>query len=220
MEDDTAAWEGWDVESNSSDDSGDSGSWHDVESDGDEAFDVSDSNDESLEKTNKGKGKAIRQKGGEVKEDVEMKDEAPRVSTLATTKVSLRSKTPEYVMTSGFRFSLLPTLPCYRNFGSKPHGEPSKEAADRAPNARSRCSKHKRKPLLFQLLTTKTLLRLSSLSPRSLVCKRRKKPTMKSGWRRSRKDEKAGRSLGATRGRRGRLRRAVRQTVKSGGINR
>ena len=84
MEDDEAAWEGWDMESNSSDDSG---SWHDVESDGEKVFDVGDSDDESPKKTDKGKGETMGQQGGEEKEDVEMKDEAPRVSTLATTKV-------------------------------------------------------------------------------------------------------------------------------------
>jgi protein SDA1 len=92
MEDDGAAWEGWDVESNSSDDSDDSGSWNNVESDGEEAFDVSDSDDESPKRTDKGKGKAIGQQSGKEKEDVEMKDEAPRVSTLATTKVRPTSR--------------------------------------------------------------------------------------------------------------------------------
>jgi len=95
MENDEAAWDGWDVESNQSDDSDDSGSWHDIKSDGEEAFDVSDSDNESPKKTDEGKGKAVDQKGGEEKEDVEMKDEAPRVSTLATTKVSPSSKLPE-----------------------------------------------------------------------------------------------------------------------------
>jgi protein SDA1 len=78
-----AAWEGWDVESNSSDDSR---SWHDVESDGEKEFDVSDSDNESPKRSDKGKGKAIGHQEGEGKEDVEMKDEAPRLSTLATTK--------------------------------------------------------------------------------------------------------------------------------------
>jgi len=78
MEDDEAAWEGWDVESNSSHDSG---SWHDVESDGEKEFDVSDSDNESPNRTDKGKEKVTGRQ-----EDVEMKDEAPRVSTLATTK--------------------------------------------------------------------------------------------------------------------------------------
>lgn len=86
MEDDEAAWEGWDMESNSSDDSG-SGSWHDIESDGEKVFDVGNSDDESPKKTDKGQGEAMGQQEGEEKEDVEMKDEAPRVSILATTKV-------------------------------------------------------------------------------------------------------------------------------------
>jgi len=90
MEDEEAAWEGWDVESNSSDDSDDCGSWHNVESDGGEAFDVSD-DDESPKRTEK--GNAVQE--GEEKEDVEMKDEAPRVSTLATTKVGPTSKLRE-----------------------------------------------------------------------------------------------------------------------------
>jgi protein SDA1 len=95
MEDEEAAWEGWDVESNSPDDSDDSTSWHNVESDGGEAFDVSDIDDEPPKKTDKGKGEAMEQKGSEEKEDVEMKDGVPRVSTLATTKVSPTSQSPK-----------------------------------------------------------------------------------------------------------------------------
>jgi len=90
-----AAWEGWDMESNSSDDSDDSGSWHDVESDGKRAFDISDSDDEPPNKPDKGKKKAVEQRDGEEKEDIEMKDEIPRVSVLATSKVSPTSKLPK-----------------------------------------------------------------------------------------------------------------------------
>ena len=93
MEDDEAAWEGWYVESNTSDDSG---SWHDVQSDAEEAFDVSDSDDKSSKRTGNGKGNATEQKGVDEQEDIEMKDEAPRISTLATTKVSATSQFPEY----------------------------------------------------------------------------------------------------------------------------
>ena len=92
MEDEEAAWNGWDLESNSSDDSDDSGSWHDVESDGEEAFNVGDSDDESPKGVDKRREKDIGRQGGEEKEDVEMTDEAPRVSTLVTTKVSPNSE--------------------------------------------------------------------------------------------------------------------------------
>jgi protein SDA1 len=73
-EDDENAWEGWELESESSDHSSDSGGWIDVESDGDH-LNISDSEDE--DKKNIGKPAA---------------NEAPptetnRTSTLATTKV-------------------------------------------------------------------------------------------------------------------------------------
>ncbi len=92
---DEAAWKGWDLESNSSGDSDDSGLWHDVESDGEEAFDVSDSDDESPKGVNTGRAKAIGRQGGDEREDVEMTDEAPRVSTLVTTKVGPKSELHE-----------------------------------------------------------------------------------------------------------------------------
>ena len=90
--DDEAAWGGWDVESNSSGESDDSTSWHDVESDGEGAFDVSDSDDESPKGADKGTRKAKGQQEGEEKEDVEMIDLAPRASTLVTTKVGTTSE--------------------------------------------------------------------------------------------------------------------------------
>ena len=93
---DEAAWEGWDVESNSSDDSDDSRSWHDVESDGEEGFDVSDIDDESPKGADKGTGKAKGQQEGEEKEDMEMTDEAPRAPTLVTTKVGTTPELHEY----------------------------------------------------------------------------------------------------------------------------
>ena len=52
-EDDEAAWEGWDVESDSSEDS--SEGWIDVDSDSDEDIEVSDSEDEDGKKSKKGK---------------------------------------------------------------------------------------------------------------------------------------------------------------------
>lgn len=82
------------MESDPSGDSDDSRSWHDVQSDDEEAFDVSDS-DHELPKTDKGKRNVIGQEDGEEKEDVEMTDGTPRVSTLATTKVRPSSRLSE-----------------------------------------------------------------------------------------------------------------------------
>lgn len=88
-EDDEAAWDGWDVESDSSDDESSDG-WIDVESDGEDNLEVSDSEDE---------GDSKKDNNGERKEkvmDVDKEDdgdEVPalldpsRISTLATTKV-------------------------------------------------------------------------------------------------------------------------------------
>ena len=99
-EDDEGAWEGWDVESDSSEDS--SEGWIDVDSDSDEDIEVSDSEDEDGKKSKKGKGK------GKGKGKVESEDEdarsgdddnkeetaeeaVQRISTLATTKVCRKS---------------------------------------------------------------------------------------------------------------------------------
>ncbi|OJT14212.1 Protein sda1 [Trametes pubescens] len=90
-EDETAAWEGWDVESDS-DESSDG--WISVESDGDDDLDISDSEDEGdkkHKKKKKGKGKAedeMEEDGEEAsKVEVPEEDAVQRVSSLATTKI-------------------------------------------------------------------------------------------------------------------------------------
>ncbi|ESK96514.1 sda1 family protein [Moniliophthora roreri MCA 2997] len=70
-EDDEAAWNGWDVESDSSEDSDESEGWINVESSDEEFFDVSDSEDEA-------------EKG---KEQPEESAKEAAVSALATTKI-------------------------------------------------------------------------------------------------------------------------------------
>lgn len=87
-EDDEAAWEGWDVESDDSSDESEE-EWINVESDGDD-LDISDSEDEggSKKKANKGQGEdedVDMDNDDEQAED--MKDAPNRISTLATTKV-------------------------------------------------------------------------------------------------------------------------------------
>ncbi|KAH9072189.1 protein required for actin cytoskeleton organization and cell cycle progression [Lactarius deliciosus] len=68
-------WEGWELESASSDDSSDSGGWIDVESDGGDHLSVSDSEDEDK----KSDGKLPPNEGSST--------DANRTSTLATTKI-------------------------------------------------------------------------------------------------------------------------------------
>lgn len=94
-EDDEAAWEGWDVEEDSSDESSDG--WVEVESDSEE-IEISDSEDEGDKKKSKAKGKK------KAEEDAMDEDEHPaepepaepaRVSSLATTKV--RPLAPVYM---------------------------------------------------------------------------------------------------------------------------
>ncbi|KAH9004634.1 protein required for actin cytoskeleton organization and cell cycle progression [Lactarius hatsudake] len=68
-------WEGWELESASSDDSSDSGGWIDVESDGGDHLSVSDSEDEDK----KSVGKLPPNEGSST--------DANRTSTLATTKI-------------------------------------------------------------------------------------------------------------------------------------
>jgi len=80
-EDDEAAWEGWDAESDSSEES--SEGWNDVSSDGEQNFDVSDSDDEKEAKDKKTVGdEDAVEKNGE-----SAVTEGAKVSTLATTKI-------------------------------------------------------------------------------------------------------------------------------------
>ena len=93
-EDDGAAWEGWDVESDSSDESSDG--WIEVDSDSDEDLEISDSEDEDGKATGKAKakGKAKANDGDglegndeSAKQEETVEEAAKRISTLATTKV-------------------------------------------------------------------------------------------------------------------------------------
>ncbi|EPT01810.1 hypothetical protein FOMPIDRAFT_1161029 [Fomitopsis schrenkii] len=83
-EGDEAAWEGWDLESDSSDDSDDGNGWIDVESDGDEDLEISDSEDEGDKRDTKAKGKP---KGDEEAAVPAGEEAAARISSLATTKI-------------------------------------------------------------------------------------------------------------------------------------
>ncbi|EIM80619.1 protein required for actin cytoskeleton organization and cell cycle progression [Stereum hirsutum FP-91666 SS1] len=88
-EDDEAAWEGWDVESDSSDSSSESGDWINVPSDGEDHLSLSDSEDEDGKKKKKNsKGKA---NAGDDDDDDEVPvvaaPEPDRISSLATTKI-------------------------------------------------------------------------------------------------------------------------------------
>lgn len=74
-EDNENAWEGWELESESSDDSSDSGGWIDVESDGGDHLNISDSEDEG------------KKSHGKTAANEALSTEANRTSTLATTKV-------------------------------------------------------------------------------------------------------------------------------------
>src|SRR6266702_1001508 len=74
-EEDEKAWDGWELESESSDDTSDSGGWIDVESDGGDHLSVSDSEDED------------KKSNGKLPENEGPSTEANRTSTLATTKV-------------------------------------------------------------------------------------------------------------------------------------
>ncbi|PIL23698.1 hypothetical protein GSI_13447 [Ganoderma sinense ZZ0214-1] len=95
-EDDEGAWEGWDVESDSSEESSDG--WISVDSDSDADLEVSDSGDEAdkaSKKSKKGKGKqkaSDENSDEEMGENAEETEETPeeavkRISTLATTKI-------------------------------------------------------------------------------------------------------------------------------------
>lgn len=84
-EGDAKAWEGWDVESDSSEESDDS-DWKNVESDGEEAFYVSDSDDEKPKKKKEGDTDVDAEKDDVKTEDAPV-EEGKRISNLATTKV-------------------------------------------------------------------------------------------------------------------------------------
>ena len=87
---DEAAWDGWDVEEDSSE--GESDGWINVESDS-EDLEISDSEDESDKKEKKNKKETKRKKGknddddDDETEDAEKEKEPVRVSSLATAKV-------------------------------------------------------------------------------------------------------------------------------------
>jgi protein SDA1 len=78
---DEKAWQGWDVESDDSSDEESEGGWMNVDSDGDDQFDVSDSEDE--------KKSSLPAKPIEETAETPKEEETKRVSTLATTKVRL-----------------------------------------------------------------------------------------------------------------------------------
>ncbi|KAI0736534.1 SDA1-domain-containing protein [Fomitopsis betulina] len=86
-EGDEAAWEGWDLESDSSEDDSDddASGWIDVGSDGPDDLEISDSEDEGNKKDKKGESKAK----GDEETAVPAADEsvAARISSLATTKI-------------------------------------------------------------------------------------------------------------------------------------
>lgn len=78
-EEEDEAWEGWEIGSESSDDSSDSGGWIDIESDGEDHLNVSDSDAED------GKN------GDKLRKDDGSPGDVNRTSTLATTKVCGRA---------------------------------------------------------------------------------------------------------------------------------
>lgn len=95
-EDDEAAWEGWDVESDSSDSSSESGDWINVPSDGEDHLSLSDSEDEDGKKKKKNsKGKANAD-DDEDEEPIAAAPEPDRISSLATTKVNTSASLSTY----------------------------------------------------------------------------------------------------------------------------
>lgn len=83
-EDDEAAWEGWDVESE--EDSSDSGDWKDVSDDDDDIM-ISDSDDEKPKKT-KSEPTIEAAESAPTPASVGVSEASTRISTLATTKVT------------------------------------------------------------------------------------------------------------------------------------
>lgn len=98
-EGDEAAWQGWDVESDSSGDSSGSEDWINVDDDNDSDLEVSDSDDEGQEKK------------------PPVADDAPaRQSTLATTKACITLdlfRVTFFLTHIHSRFSLQPILLCF-----------------------------------------------------------------------------------------------------------
>jgi protein SDA1 len=82
-EGDEDAWEGWDVESDSSSESGSEG-WMDVDSDGEDNLEISDSEDED-----RNTSKRRRENPDEHQHKVQEASDENRVSVLATTKVGV-----------------------------------------------------------------------------------------------------------------------------------
>jgi protein SDA1 len=84
-DDDQNGWEGWDIASDDSSEDESENGWINVESDGEEAFDMSDSEDESMKKK-ESLGPVVSQ------QSETSNQQEKRISTLATTKVRNRSQ--------------------------------------------------------------------------------------------------------------------------------
>jgi protein SDA1 len=84
-DDDENGWEGWDIASDDSSEDESENGWINVESDGEEAFDMSDSEDESMKKKEL-LGPVVSQ------QSETSNQQEKRISTLATTKVCNRSQ--------------------------------------------------------------------------------------------------------------------------------
>ena len=84
-DDDEKGWDGWDVESDDSSEESSDGGWMNVDSDDNEGFDVSDSEDDKMAKV---VADPVLEKEGATP-DAATTGEVKRVSTLATTKVHI-----------------------------------------------------------------------------------------------------------------------------------
>jgi SDA1 len=96
-DDDEKGWGDWDVESDDSSEESSDGGWMNVDSDDNEGFDVSDSDDDKMVKA---VAESVLEKEGATP-DAATTGEVKRVSTLATTKVHISCIRCLYVDKSG-----------------------------------------------------------------------------------------------------------------------
>ena len=215
-EDDEAAWEGWDVETDSSEESSDG--WISVDSDSDSDLEISDSEDEGDKKAKrKGKGKAKDAEEESDDEEGEEKQETAeeavkRISTLATTKACPLDTRLLLLSSSRLpsRSSRLQTSLSSTTFASKQRTRPS-NAAEGVPRSGSSPLSSLRRSLSSPPRTGTSRTRSSPRTTSSARARKRKLITP-SVLPRSRRVARVARSMARSRGRRTRPPRAARQT--------
>lgn len=195
-DDDESKWEGWDVETDSSD-SSDEEDWINVDSDDNDIV-VTDS--EGEEKP--------------TEESCKAESSQPlRVSTLATSKVVCIFLVNDNLSNTYSRSLLQQILPCSMNYVSKKRPKLSSQRVVVRPNENLQSWKRRRRKLLKDQKTRSSLKMILWVPARNL------KPTMRNAWLQSKKDGKGVRNLALIKANKTRQHRVVQRIGKRRGTN-